>query len=92
MLKCKSRRPARGLEETYMRATSRRTASRILVGMVLVVISGTIAVRPAGAIEVGEPAPEFTLPSTFGNDISLRDLRGKKFVLLEFYGADFTPA
>ena len=43
------------------------------------------------AIDVGEPAPDFRLPSTFGADIALADYRGKKWVLLEFYGADFAP-
>jgi peroxiredoxin len=43
------------------------------------------------AFEVGEPAPDFRLPSTFGSDISLSDYRGKKWVLVEFYGADFAP-
>ena len=45
----------------------------------------------ATASEVGEPAPAFTMPSTTGTDISLSDFRGKKWVLLEFYGADFAP-
>ncbi len=47
--------------------------------------------RSARAVEAGEPAPDFTLASTTGGDISLSDFRGKKFVLLEFYGADFAP-
>jgi peroxiredoxin Q/BCP len=47
--------------------------------------------RLAPAVEVGEPAPGFTLPATTGGDISLSDFKGKKFVLLEFYGADFAP-
>jgi len=34
----------------------------------------------------------FKLPSTLGNDIALSDFRGKKWVLLEFYAADFVPA
>ena len=46
---------------------------------------------PVAAIEVGEPAPEFTMPSTMGGNVSLSDYRGKKWVLLEFYGADFAP-
>jgi hypothetical protein len=45
----------------------------------------------ASALEIGEPAPGFTLPATTGGDISLSDFSGKKFVLLEFYGADFAP-
>ena len=47
---------------------------------------------PAGGVEVGDPAPGFTLPATTGGDISLSAFKGKKYVLLEFYGADFAPA
>ena len=45
----------------------------------------------AVAVEVGEKAPDFTLPSTTGKDISLSEFLGKKYVLIEFYGADFDP-
>jgi hypothetical protein len=45
----------------------------------------------AWAVEVGEKAPDFKLPATTGFDISLSDFRAKKWVLLEFYGADFQP-
>jgi peroxiredoxin len=45
----------------------------------------------ATALEVGEQAPDFTLPSTMGGEISLSQFRGKKLVLLEFYAADFSP-
>ena len=45
----------------------------------------------AWALEVGDRAPDFMLPSTTGKNISLSDFRGKKIVLLEFYGADFSP-
>ena len=45
----------------------------------------------AFAVEAGQPAPDFKLPATTGGDISLSDYRGKKWVLLEFYGADFAP-
>lgn len=43
------------------------------------------------AVEVGDKAPDFSLPSTMGGEISLSQFRGKKLVLLEFYGADFSP-
>lgn len=69
----------------------RRTFGRILMGMALAVTSVIVDPRPARAVEVGEPAPDFTLASTTGGDISLRDFRSKKFVLLEFYGVDFAP-
>jgi hypothetical protein len=65
-------------------------ASGVLLTLALV--SLLVGSGPASALDVGQPAPEFKLPSTFGNDIALSDFRGKKFVLLEFYGADFAPA
>ena len=43
------------------------------------------------AVTVGQLAPDFTLPSTMGKKVSLSHFRGKKLVLLEFYGADFSP-
>jgi peroxiredoxin len=46
-------------------------------------------VGPAVALEVGEQAPDFTLPSTTGEQISLNQFRGKKLVLLEFHVNDF---
>jgi peroxiredoxin len=50
-----------------------------------------ITVASAAAVEVGAPAPDFKLPSTTGSDIALSDFRGKQWVFLEFYGADFAP-
>jgi peroxiredoxin Q/BCP len=44
----------------------------------------------ATALEIGKPAPDFTLPSTTGEKISLSQYRGK-LVLVEFYGAAFVP-
>jgi peroxiredoxin len=38
---------------------------------------------------VGSPAPDFTLPSTSGEDVTLSTLRGKK-VLLAFFPLAFT--
>ena len=65
-------------------------ATLAALGLTAVSIMG--APRPARALDAGEPAPDFTLASTTGGDISLGDFRGKKWVLLEFYGADFAPA
>ncbi len=45
----------------------------------------------AWAVEVGEKAPDFKLAATTGVDISLSEFRGKKWVLIEFYGGDFQP-
>ena len=40
--------------------------------------------------EVGDVAPEFTLPSTSEGDISLSQYRGQKYVILSFHVLDFT--
>lgn len=45
----------------------------------------------AAAVEVGEKAPSFELPSTQGGTIRLADFSGKKEVVLLFYPMDFTP-
>ena len=42
------------------------------------------------AIDVGAPAPEFTLKDQDGNDVSLADFRGDKAVALVFYPFTFT--
>jgi len=60
-----------------------------VVGLLLVGLLGTAGV--SSAIEVGDKAPDFSLPSTNGVDIALSDFRGKKWVFLEFYAADFVP-
>lgn len=70
---------------------ARRTFGILLLGTALGMFPLVLGPGPAGAVEVGEPAPDFTLASTTGGDISLSDFRNKKFVLLEFYGADFAP-
>lgn len=73
-----------------MRGSSTR-AARVLFAIVVAVWAMAGASRPAAAVEVGEPAPEFKLPSTRGVDIALSDFRGKRWVFLEFYGGDFHP-
>ena len=42
------------------------------------------------AIEVGDKAPDFELPSTQGGKVKLSSFQGKKNVLIEFYVLDFT--
>jgi hypothetical protein len=69
---------------------NRRTFGTVLLGAALAAAS-VLGHESAWGVEVGQPAPDFTMPSTQGGDISLRDFRGKRWVLLEFYGADFAP-
>jgi len=45
---------------------------------------------PASSAAVGQAAPEFTLPSAPGRNLSLSELRGHPVVLV-FYPADWSP-
>ena len=64
----------------------------VAVSAILLSVGNVASPRPAAAEpQVGSRAPDFTLPATTGGTISLSQFRGKKIVLLEFYGADFSP-
>jgi peroxiredoxin Q/BCP len=45
----------------------------------------------AEMLEIGKPAPLFTLKSADGNEISLASYKNKKMVVLVFYPGDNTP-
>jgi len=45
----------------------------------------------ATALEVGDKAPDFNLPSTKEGKFSLGAATGKKNVVIQFYVLDFTP-
>ena len=40
---------------------------------------------------IGKPAPDFTLPSTTGEPVSLKQYKNRKTVILYFYPKDDTP-
>lgn len=40
---------------------------------------------------IGKPAPDFTLPSSSGESVSLKSYKNKKTVVLYFYPKDDTP-
>ena len=42
------------------------------------------------ALQVGDPAPDFTLPNQDGDSVQLADLKGQR-VVLYFYPKDATP-
>ena len=44
-----------------------------------------------GNVQVGDLAPDFSLPSQDGKTVSLKDFRDKKAVVLYFYPKDDTP-
>ena len=45
---------------------------------------------PKSPLNVGDMAPDFTLPSTAGGKVTLSDFRGKSNVVLAFFPAAFT--
>jgi len=58
----------------------------IVLGLSLIGLPGL-----AGALEVGDKAPDFELASTKGGTFKLSSLAGKKNLLIQFYQIDFTP-
>jgi hypothetical protein len=66
---------------------SQQTRSLLWFALLFVGVLGMAGV--ATAVEVGEKAPDFTLPSTMGGQISLSQFRGKQLVLLEFHVNDY---
>ncbi|MFC4639073.1 peroxiredoxin [Deinococcus hohokamensis] len=40
---------------------------------------------------LGQPAPDFTLPASTGETVTLSSYRGQKHVVLVFYPLDFSP-
>jgi AhpC/TSA family len=60
----------------------------MLLGVVLPLLNST----PAMALQVGEKAPEFSLPATTAERINLADFVGKKPVVVFFYVYAFTNA
>ena len=42
------------------------------------------------SLQIGDLAPDFTVPSTSGSDVSLSSFRGKRTVLLAFFPLAFT--
>ncbi|MET0485490.1 MAG: hypothetical protein ABW216_07325 [Candidatus Rokuibacteriota bacterium] len=63
----------------------------LLIGLLVLTGAGLMDVPAAAALEIGKPAPDFTLPATTGEHINLRRFRGQKLVLIEFFGAAFAP-
>jgi len=61
----------------------------LVFGLLLLGLLATV--RVSSALDVGDKAPDFSLTATTGGKISLSQFRGKKLVLIEFYGADFSP-
>lgn len=57
-----------------------------VVAVLLIVAGAPVAL----ALDLGKPAPDFSLSASNGETVTLRQFRGK-IVLLEFFGAAFAP-
>lgn len=64
---------------------AKMTLLPLLLGFFLLAMT-----RFAGALEVGQKAPDFELESTKGGKVTLSSLKGKN-VLINFYVLDFSP-
>jgi peroxiredoxin Q/BCP len=54
-------------------------------------MSGSNTAEQRGKVQVGDLAPDFTLPDQAGRPVSLHDFIGKSVVVLYFYPKDNTP-
>jgi len=68
-----------------------RPANRHYLFAYLILIILAACSPDAFALDVGDQAPDFTLPSTLGDSISMHQFKGRKYVLIEFYSLDFNP-
>lgn len=59
----------------------------VAAGLVVAAVTGALGQRPFGEtpIEAGAMAPDFTLESSAGAKVSLRELRGDRNLVLVFY-------
>lgn len=62
---------------------------KLIIGLLAVSLIWGVCASGVGAVQVGDPAPQFTAQSTRGQ-ITLSELAGSN-VVVAFYFAAFTP-
>ena len=67
--------------------TMKRKKPAIAIFLVVLLL---LLPTPLLAVEVGDKAPDFELPSTRGGKLKLSSLRGRN-VLINFYLTDYSP-
>jgi peroxiredoxin Q/BCP len=63
---------------------------RLILAVLLSSVMLSLGASQALALQVGDKAPDFTLPGTTADEIKLADYLGKKPVVLFFYIGAFT--
>ena len=64
---------------------------RIVFTIAMLAMFAFGGLQPALGLELGKPAPDFTLEDTAGKKVSLSQFRGQKLVIIEVIGAVFAP-
>jgi hypothetical protein len=67
------------------------TRRSLIMGVLAVVLVGLAGAGAAGALEVGQKAPDFSLVGPEGKPIKLSELTAKGPVVLYTFIAAFTP-
>jgi peroxiredoxin Q/BCP len=68
-----------------------RALPKFVVVAILLLLAGLTLTGPALALQVGDKAPDFTLPGPDGKPVKLSDLTAKGPVVLYTFVAAFTP-
>jgi len=68
-----------------------RVLPRFVAVALLVLLAGLTLAGPVSALQVGEKAPDFSLPGPDGKPVKLSDLTAKGPVVLYTFVAAFTP-
>jgi hypothetical protein len=61
----------RPISRTLLEEADMKITSRVFSGTLAALAMVAVTAGPVRAVDIGEPAPDFRLPSTFGRDISL---------------------
>jgi cytochrome oxidase Cu insertion factor (SCO1/SenC/PrrC family) len=63
----------------------------LVMGVLVGALAGFLLAGAAGALEIGDKAPDFTLVGPEGKPVTLSDLTAKGSVVLYTFIAAFTP-